>query len=660
MAALRYRPYIDGLRALAVLAVVFYHYGIGPVSGGFVGVDVFFVISGFLITTIIHRDIERGSFSFGAFYERRIRRIFPALFAVLAATIVVGATLLLPSDLRDLSDTIVATLLFASNILFWRRSGYFDPSSDYNPLLHTWSLAVEEQFYIFFPIALLVLARLPRRFLIPFVWFVAVTSFLACVALQAWQPSGTFYLAPFRAWELMVGSLLAVGAIPPIRSASVRGSIALLALVVLVGSFAMTPDGVSFPGWLAAFPVLATAMLLWSGGDEGDTLVHRLLSSRALQMIGLISYSLYLWHWPLLVFTLYARGMEPLGNIDKGLLLAASLILAWASYLWVETPFRKRRDLSGSRNRVFSYAITIVAIIGLAGWAVRGGTPLRRNIPPNVLALDDARHPVIPFLQCDGTPPSSERMGCTIGGNGSAPTALLWGDSHALALAEGFNASPGQFATDGLELSVKSACPPLLGVSINYGSGCEEFNEATIDWIVRNRPATVFLVASWTEYSRANAFYELADGTNTGNIAVFPVALRRTIARLRPLIGRIVVVGPTPGAPQDAPFRLAMTKLHGIQSPEPQNRAKFAADSARFWEGLARINSPGLLIFDPAPLFCNAESCAYVRGDTLLYRDAGHLNSAGARIVVDHLIDWLGKQHAGKRPQSPPGNSERP
>ncbi|HET9048727.1 MAG TPA: acyltransferase, partial [Chiayiivirga sp.] len=233
MSTLAYRSDIDGLRAIAVLAVVLYHYGIGPIHGGFVGVDIFFVISGYLITGIIHKEIGEGRFTFAAFYERRIRRIFPALFMVLAATLAVGCWLLLPSDLLRLGNAALATLVFGSNVLFWRQSGYFDTSAEYNPLLHTWSLAVEEQFYIGLPILLILLQRFAKGQMRPVLIAGAVLSFALCVGMQSSRPAATFFLSPFRAWELLLGGWLAVGSVPLIRSSRIRVLVSVAALALL-------------------------------------------------------------------------------------------------------------------------------------------------------------------------------------------------------------------------------------------------------------------------------------------------------------------------------------------------------------------------------------------------------------------------------------------
>lgn len=644
MSAIKYRPDIDGLRAIAVLSVVLYHYGIGPLHGGFVGVDVFFVISGYLITSIVHRQIGEGRFTFAGFYERRIRRIFPALFAVLAATLAAGALILLPNDLRALSDATVATLLFASNILFWRRSGYFDPGSDLNPLLHTWSLAVEEQFYIVFPVFLIMIARFAPRYLRALLALGAAASLAACVLLQDWQPNAMFFLAPFRAWELAVGGLLAVGAVPAVGRKAVREALALMALAVLLFSLWWTEAGLEFPGWQATLPVGATALLIHTG-SSGQTAVNRILGTRPMVLVGLISYSLYLWHWPLIVYASYATPVSLDAPLYKALLLLAAIALAAMSYRWIETPFRHPSQRSGtSRRRLFAGALAATAALAACAFAVRDNDALQSRFPDRVLALDAAREPVIPFQECDGKAPNSANAACTIGGDRTGPVTLLWGDSHAMAWAPAFQGGGPHMAPGPVVLALKSACPPLAGVTVNYGRGCSAFNQSTLEWIARNRPARVVMIAAWTDYSRPGAFYELSDESGArGNLRVFPAALKRTVGAVAPSAGEIVLVGPTPGAPEGVPLRAAIAELHGVRWPEGVEATAALEKSRHFWGAARSLPGESTKLIDPATWFCVAGRCRYSVGGDLLYRDEAHLSVQGARFVAKQMEGSLAK-----------------
>lgn len=288
-----YRPDIDGLRAVAVLGVILYHFEVWPFSGGFVGVDVFFVISGYLITGIIANDLQADRFSILTFYQRRVRRILPALVACVAATSVAGLFILLPNELQDLGQSLIATALFASNIYFWSQSGYFAPAADTQPLLHTWSLAVEEQFYIAFPLILAAVWRWNRRALVPTLLVLALLS-LGVSAYQVQQaPQAAFYLSIGRGWELLVGSLIAL-----CRSHldKVPATCAWLGLAAIVASLVGYNEQMPFPGLAALLPCLGAAAIIVSAPG---TMVGNFLSSSPMRGIGLISYSLYLWHWPI-------------------------------------------------------------------------------------------------------------------------------------------------------------------------------------------------------------------------------------------------------------------------------------------------------------------------------------------------------------------------
>lgn len=293
---MNYRADIDGLRAVAVMGVVLYHAGLG-VPGGYVGVDIFFVISGFLITGLILKDLERGSFSMVNFWERRARRIFPALAVVVATCLVVGWFLMLPFGYLVMAQSAIALTFFASNFQFWRTADYFGPVAEENLLLHTWSLSVEEQFYLIVPLLMVALYSLRKRALLP--WAAACGVIVSLVLSEWWlrhDPSGAFYLLPSRTWELATGSLLAFAR--PFRPAFKPAWIGVFGLLLILFSYLFYSEKTAFPGIAAIPPVLGTALIIWSG-NAGQTLFHRAVAWQPLVHIGLLSYSLYLWHWPI-------------------------------------------------------------------------------------------------------------------------------------------------------------------------------------------------------------------------------------------------------------------------------------------------------------------------------------------------------------------------
>lgn len=635
-----YRPDVDGLRAIAVLSVAMFHFGIGPFQGGFAGVDVFFVISGYLITGIIHKEVAAGEFTFVGFYERRVRRIFPALFAMLLAVMLVAPAILLPSDLERLGVSAIATLLFGSNILFWRQSGYFDPSSQINPLLHTWSLAVEEQFYIGFPILMLLIERYARRQIVPLLALAGVISFALCLYFQPLRPTATFYLLPFRAWELLLGALLAVGAVPPITHRLGRELIAGGALLMLMASLLLLEEGPSFPGWVASFPVLATAALLHTGAS-GDSFARRVLALRPLVLIGLISYSLYLWHWPLEVYAKYTNGMEPLPAGSGYGLLVLAILAGWASYRWVEAPFRRRTSgtLPKTRKGLFAGALVGMAVLGLiaaSSWVDKGW---QLRFAPAVAAMDQQRYPDIPFQNCDSHSPQVDGGICIGGKRDAARSILLWGDSHALAWSPAMD-EIGKRAGMRVYLAPNSACPPLFDVKNPVDPACLSENDRIRTFIRTNRPDVVVMVASWLAYSIPHGFYTLEDRQGRrDNGQVFAPALQSTIAEVKGHAGRVILAGPTPGAPGDAPFRMAMSLWKGGARPPENTLARVRQQDRWFWQEARRLQADDQLrLLDPVEWFCDARSCRYVDTENrLLYRDSSHLSQAGANYVADRF-----------------------
>lgn len=348
-----YRPEIDGLRALAVIPVIFFHAGFEAMAGGFVGVDIFFVISGYLITSILYSEIQNGSFSLVRFYERRVRRLYPALTLVTIFCIPFAWWWMLPSEFREFLYSIAAIQLFASNIFFWWNTDYFSTGAELTPLLHTWSLAVEEQFYLFFPLGLLLLKRLDKRLLIAGIVLAIIAGLLLATRLTVSHPSASFYLLPSRAWELLMGALMALTAQHWSKSPQWLCEILALAGVALVALAVFMFDAQTpFPGVYALAPVMGTALII--GFADYRTTVGKVLALRPVVLIGLMSYSAYLWHQPLFAFA-RIRTLNNLGVVDFSLLIAATFVLAYISWRYVENPFRERRKFP--RKTIFAGAL---------------------------------------------------------------------------------------------------------------------------------------------------------------------------------------------------------------------------------------------------------------------------------------------------------------
>jgi peptidoglycan/LPS O-acetylase OafA/YrhL len=373
-----------------VLSVLLFHAGVEVFSGGFVGVDIFFVISGYLITTIIHREVESGRFSIAHFYERRFRRILPAAAVVVVAVFVAGE-LLFPLHHQDnLARSAIAAALFSSNIYFYLESGYFADPANTMPLLHTWSLAVEEQFYVVFPLVMLSIAKFGKGQYAIWLPVLAVASLITCVVVTEENATAAFYLGHTRAWELLAGSLLAVNVFPALRDQHTREFVALAGTLMVAFSVLFFSELTIFPGLAALLPVLGTVMIIHSG-TGGETTVGRCLSTRPLVFVGLISFSLYLWHWPVVVFAQYYSvvALTPALII---LVLCASFFLAVVSWRYVEMPFRKKR-IAAERRQMFrvsaalTFGLVTIGAIGIYGQGVPAVGPASSVARARCLAL---------------------------------------------------------------------------------------------------------------------------------------------------------------------------------------------------------------------------------------------------------------------------------
>jgi peptidoglycan/LPS O-acetylase OafA/YrhL len=523
---LTYRRDIDGLRAVAVLLVLFDHLHT-RVSGGFIGVDVFFVISGYLISAGILSEMASGTFSIVAFYERRIRRIFPAMLAVLLATSVLAYLYLIPSELTGYASSLLAALFSVSNFVFWHQGGYFNGNDFVRPLLHTWSLAVEEQFYIFFPLFLVAVRRWsPQRLKIA-IWILAAASFVcSCVWLRV-DSGADFYLAPFRAWELLVGTILSQNYLPPLRSSWARnlGSLAGI-LLILVPSFVMSGDS-AFPGYNALWPCVGASLIILAG-EHGSSVVGSVLSSRPVVFIGLISYSLYLWHWPIIAFQDSNSFLMPnTGRYVKLVIALLSLVIATLSWRFIETPFRKGR-LRPARRPLFVMAGGAVAVLSLLGLVFFASRGLPTRFQPEAIALMQRVDP-------DAEAQQIEAPGCFLTSEGqrfnqaacfpqgsSRPQLLLLGDSHAALLYRSLSAVYPE-----VEVGQATAadCRPLWHQPAGDRPYCSKIGDFIFgDYLLKHHPDTIVLAGRWRDYEMP--------------------ALGDTIAWFQQHHLRVVVVGP--------------------------------------------------------------------------------------------------------------------
>ncbi|MEZ2131256.1 MULTISPECIES: acyltransferase family protein [unclassified Sinorhizobium] len=641
---LPYRPDIDGLRALAILPVVLYHAGIPGFGGGFVGVDVFFVISGFLMASLISEDLARGELSLLGFYERRIRRIFPALFAVLGASAVAAWLWLMPLEFGYFAHSLKAAALFTSNIQFEKESGYFDIGSQMKPLVHTWSLSVEEQFYILFPLMLAAINRFARRHTAQILAALLIASFVASGWMVLRTPVVAFYLLQFRAWELLLGALLAFNFIPKPVSPKLRGSLAPVGILLIAIAVFCFSDRTLFPGPAALLPCLGAALVIHGGANEGPA--GRVLRARPMVFVGLISYSLYLWHWPIIVFSRELTG-RPLSLLQGGLIVLLSFIVAVLSWRFIERPFRGR---SGPilRRPLFAAAVLVMAVaIGFSSYVI-----LHKGVPSRLTAdvqkvyaatYDESRFgraPCFASAEAGSPSPSDTRAGklCRLGAEGSDnPTFLVWGDSHSGAMAPAIDSAAKEAGVAGL-IAGHSSCPPLPDVQLsNRGDmeRCREFNAAVRDLVKSQHIPLVFLVAYWPKYvhdgelpNEGIYFDPSVPPPLTDKSASVTETLDRLMTELKEEGTRVVLVMDVPEMGHYMPTAVAKAMMiHASTDVAPpwDYVEKRQALSRSILTRLAAKH--GDRIVDPLPAICSNGHCDAVRNGMPLYKDADHLTA---------------------------------
>lgn len=646
-----YRRDIDGLRALAVLPVLFFHVDLWPFSGGFVGVDIFFVISGYLIASIIARELDQGSFSLTGFYARRIRRIFPALFATIAVTILAGSQILLPLDYRALGMSAVATVLFSSNLYFARHSGYFGSAAEEAPLLHGWSLAVEEQFYILFPLLMLVAFWAGGRYRL-LLGAMAAISFGVAVLLVDGSPVLAFYLPFPRAWEFLGGALLATGLVPPLRSRAAAQFCALLGVALIGWAMLRFSGATAFPGLNALYPVLGTLMILHAG--RTGSIISTMLASTVPTFIGRISYSLYLWHWPIIVFWTYRTDGE--WRLREQLLIVLlSMLVAWLSWRFVEEPFRTSRRFTTRRAFAFAGMMVMGGCGAGALLYLSGGLPWR--VAPSVAALDAASHSMAYLpAHCSGMAPARHQTLCPVGAhNGTAPSFLLWGDSHAHALKPAFDRAGDALGVSG-RIASYPACPTLLGLDRldqPASHDCSEFNELVLATL-RNSPSihTVFLVSRWGLCANGRRpeggtpcylGRDEDDARSLGRDALlFRTGLQETVRTLTRMGKRVVLVAPIPEFRRNVPETLARAALYS----EPAQLTLPLSDYMRRQRGvfsafdqMQRRFAVGIIY--PHRLLCRTGHCAMTAHGVPLYSDDDHLSQQGSLLLSRMVYDAM-------------------
>ena len=595
---MKYRADIDGLRAVAVIAVVLYHAFPNLVPGGFVGVDTFFVISGYLITGIIIEGLDGpAGFSFVDFYARRVRRIFPALILVLAATLAVK--ILLPSELTSLAKNAIASAFFGANFMLLSEAGYFDIAAHLKPLLHLWSLGIEEQFYLIWPLALWLT---PRKWRGSMIAVVITVSFALNVALVRSHPQATFYLPLTRAWELMAGALL-VGI--TVKSGGLREFIGALGVICGITFFTYS-DRTIFPGWAALVPVLGAGLMILGQGSFFSRII---LSHPLAAAIGRISYPLYLWHWPLLVF-LRTYLFRPLTTGESLLAILAATALAWLTYQFIERPIRSGR-MGGAKTALAGMAaVAIAAVVAL--W-------VPPKLPKDIAALVEVQ---------TGTPEwQIGRCMLNDGDKDFAPDCIehkrplvaLLGDSTAGALMPGLRTlqSRAQF---GIAQLTVSSCQPLLSAkAFNMTDACLRRNREIVDLLAGAHPDVVLLHALW--------------------VVAGPDDLRPSVEALRSLgIKHIIILGRVPAWSDGLPGAV-ITYYRRTGSLIPERTSLFVDEENELMKGYTE--AVGIEYVSAGKALCDASGCLDRIGNELLVSDQVHLTPAGSKYLIDRIAPIL-------------------
>ena len=645
----KYRPEIDGLRAIAVLAVVLFHAELG-VSGGYVGVDVFFVISGYLITTLITRELIQSRFSMLDFWYRRIKRIFPAAVVLVLAVLVSGWFLLLPDDYVKLADSAIYQSLMAANMYFWQHVGYFSGPAEEMPLLHTWSLAVEEQYYVIMPIVLMLCFRMIGKFnrskLIFVILIMMIVSFALSVFAVKNMPVAAFYLLPTRAWEMLLGSLVAM--LPALKAKrKVKEALSWLGLLSILGSCFFYTEMLPFPGIAALLPCVGSALFIIATlerhGESGGSSVAKLLSNRAIVFVGLISYSLYLWHWPVFAFTAYLT-TSPLGIMARVGLVLLSLVFGVLSWRFVETPFRKG-FIIGSRKKAFTGAVVCTLIILWVGFGISKHNGLRGRWSNFVLQAADAKHDYGYVHELDSKDVTAERV-FNFGVKQSKAEALIlvWGDSFAMAAMPAFESHSMENNCRGIQIT-HSATAPILGSYLKEKMGLAErslsFNEAVLEYISTQEIDHVVLIAKWDSY-----YGERMEGRDSKE------GLLHTVMKINETGAKPWIMLRPPKQPIDVPRVLARSRMQGwkyehLLATPTKYTGLFDEDSAY----IDKLEAMGAGIINPRPSFLSEDRQHYVveKDGVILYRDRGHLTKAGALLMIKPLLEAKFSEPAKER-----------
>jgi peptidoglycan/LPS O-acetylase OafA/YrhL len=622
-----FRPDIEGLRAVAVIAVVLYHLKFPFAPGGFVGVDVFFTISGFLMAEIVAAEVQSGTFAIWRFYRRRILRIWPAMCFLMLATVIAGMILLLPIHLVELGDTVLASLVLASNVLLWLQTNYFAPAAEANPLLHLWSLAVEQQFYLFVPLLVPIAAAGRRGHLRLLVVAFLIASLVLCIVMTPRMPVASFYLLPTRIWEFLLGSRVALYGGELVGRAWANELASGAGIAMIVAAAALLNTGVRFPGFWALLPCAGAALVIGANAN-GLTLAGRVLALPPSVVIGRLSYSIYLWHWPILTYCrLEGISIEPMAV--KISIIAATLLCSYLSWRFVEAPFRGsgvvpvRLRLSGLATAMSLLAATAAVAIETDGLPIRLDRRTRdllayQSYPPRAALYREGQC----FLRMEQPAADFNESNCDAGNSGG-PRLLLWGDSHAAHYAYGLRDAAARVGIEFVQATY-AGCAPIPFRATKF-PGCADFANTIWTLALTQKFDAIVISANWTGYP--GILPELS-----------------TVVRDLTRMGRfVVVVGPSVEFRNSLPVLLA--ERGASAASDAREQPGWLTDAAADLDRRMRESFSGAAnVFYLSPLaeVCPGGTCPVVLGDGVpLTWDASHLTAEGSILVSSLLLEKL-------------------
>jgi peptidoglycan/LPS O-acetylase OafA/YrhL len=619
MDVINYRRDIDGLRALSVIAVILYHYQIGPISGGFIGVDIFFVISGYLITSIILKEINNDQFSFSEFYARRIRRILPAALFITICTLIAAYFILLPSTYIKLGDSATYAVLGISNFYFLWNTGYFDTRADFHPLLHTWSLSVEEQFYLIWPLLIIIATRIAtkwRHFLPFLIGLVFIISLIISQYTVTHEPKSAFYMLHSRAWELALGG--AITLLPTIKQKTIGTVVSTIGLLFIAWPIFNLDSDSAFPGTTALIPCLGAAFIIL---PKRNNLVSTLLSTPLLVFVGKISFSLYLWHWPLLVmYRHYGTGHMP-GNYDKALLLFASLLLSVLTWRYLEQTFRNMKQAPKRYTILSGGSAAILTTLFGAYISIKSGFPERlpeplrrveRLVRETVTSQNGHSNCFITSKSKNGLQDFSNQQ--CISANPDKRNVLIVGDSHAAHFSKALRTL---YPDVHFSQVTGSGCIPKLhakGASI-----CSSLMHRAIDEAIPSgRFDTVIFSALWKNN--------------------YASPLREVILWTQKYVDDIVVLGPTIEYKKPLPTLLAKSAIRNDDGEIIKRSRRYAYSKKRARYLRSEIKDLKINYFSVIDSVCPKGKCLLTdQHGTPLQFDYGHFTYQGALVVIDKL-----------------------